>query len=60
MNNPLSYYGLVDARVCASEKYLPVNVIQFNEPIKVMFWLEFVKSCIWAKVFKYLNDIFMI
>ena len=23
-----------------------------------MFWLERVKNCIWAKVFKYLNNIF--
>ena len=32
MNNLLSYFGLVDARLRASEKYLPILCIQKNSP----------------------------
>ena len=32
MNNPLSYFGLVDARISASEKDLPVYVHNIDTP----------------------------
>ena len=35
MNNLLSYCGLVDARISASEKYLPVKEVAEKERLKI-------------------------
>ena len=40
MNNLLSYCGLVDARISASEKDLPVNVLYFDESVKLRSKLQ--------------------
>ena len=50
MNNLLSYCGLVDARVSASEKDLPVSspttkVHQTFKEISVFCWLHIVHQC---------------
>ena len=38
MNNLLSYCGLVDARISASDKYLPVYTAKPREPCKCMIF----------------------
>ena len=40
MNNLLSYCGLVDARISASEKDLTVNVLYFDESVKLRSKLQ--------------------
>ena len=52
MNNLLSYFGLVDARISASEKYLPVQLCHIFDFGKMKFSLvgcflfNFVKKCL--------------
>ena len=54
MNNLLSYCGLVDARISASEKDLPVlSIISFEIKLKLINSTTFFK---WQKV----NNIFLI
>ena len=55
MNNPLSYCGLVDARISASDKDLPVHIRskQFTNKL-----VNMVKTCCGSYILPILNYIF--
>ena len=57
MNNLLSYCGLVDARISASEKDLPVRKAHFNRPNMILNYCTVIMTTIY--IAQYQNKTFL-